>query len=73
MGHGKLSEVRIGAALRTTKERALPIASHTADLEPNPAPPRDSCCECYGAINAHFQRLIGWSPNGEAEAQRTAD
>ena len=23
--------------------------------------------------NAHFQRLIGWSPNGEAEAQRTAD
>jgi CRP-like cAMP-binding protein len=34
---------------------------------------RDSCCECYGAINAHFQRLIGWSPNGEAEAQRTAD
>lgn len=33
----------------------------------------DSCCECYGAINAHFQRLIGWSPNGEAEAQRTAD
>jgi DNA-binding transcriptional MocR family regulator len=34
---------------------------------------RDSCCECYGAINAHFQRLIGWSPNGEAEAQRTGD
>jgi CRP-like cAMP-binding protein len=26
---------------------------------------RDSCCECYGAINAHFERLIGWSPNGE--------
>ena len=34
---------------------------------------QDSCCECYGAINRHFQNLIGWSPNGEAETQRTAD
>jgi CRP-like cAMP-binding protein len=23
---------------------------------------QDSCCECYGAINAHFRRLIDWSP-----------
>ena len=22
----------------------------------------DSCCECYAAINAHFLKLIGWSP-----------
>jgi Mn-dependent DtxR family transcriptional regulator len=22
----------------------------------------DSSCECYGAINAHFLKLIGWSP-----------
>ena len=21
---------------------------------------RESCCECYGAINGHFERLIGW-------------
>ena len=34
---------------------------------------QDSCCECYEAINAHFQRLIGWSPNGDNQAQRTAD
>jgi CRP-like cAMP-binding protein len=34
---------------------------------------RDSCCECYGAINTHFQRLIGWSPKGEVGAERTAD
>jgi CRP-like cAMP-binding protein len=32
----------------------------------------DSCCECYGAINEHFQRLTGWVPNGNAVA-RTAD
>jgi CRP-like cAMP-binding protein len=25
---------------------------------------QDSCCECYSAINAHFLKLIGWSPNG---------
>jgi hypothetical protein len=24
---------------------------------------QDSCCECYGAINAHFRRLVGWSPD----------
>ena len=34
---------------------------------------QDSCCECYDAINAHFGRLIGWFPNGEAQAQRTGD
>jgi len=22
----------------------------------------DTCCECYGAINAHIHRLSGWSP-----------
>jgi CRP-like cAMP-binding protein len=22
----------------------------------------DTCCECYGAINAHINRLSGWSP-----------
>ena len=25
---------------------------------------QDSCCECYAAINLHFNKLIGWSPNG---------
>ncbi|MFL5093817.1 MAG: Crp/Fnr family transcriptional regulator [Xanthobacteraceae bacterium] len=24
---------------------------------------RDSCCECYQAINDHFGRLVGWRPN----------
>ena len=24
---------------------------------------QDSCCECYAAINAYFQRLVGWSPD----------
>ena len=23
----------------------------------------DSCCECYAAINKHFHRLIGWTPD----------
>jgi CRP-like cAMP-binding protein len=23
---------------------------------------QDSCCECYAAINRHFRRLIGWTP-----------
>jgi hypothetical protein len=23
----------------------------------------DSCCECYGAINDHFDRLVGWAPD----------
>jgi CRP-like cAMP-binding protein len=23
---------------------------------------RDSCCECYGTINGHFERLVGWRP-----------
>ncbi len=25
---------------------------------------QDTSCECYAAINAHFRRLVGWSPNG---------
>jgi CRP-like cAMP-binding protein len=33
---------------------------------------QDSCCECYAAVNAHFQRLIGWCPNGKS-AERKAD
>ena len=24
---------------------------------------KDVCCECYDAINAHFIRLVGWSPD----------
>ena len=24
---------------------------------------QDSCCECYRAINTHFSKLIGWSPD----------
>jgi CRP-like cAMP-binding protein len=24
---------------------------------------QDSCCECYRSINAHFSKLIGWSPD----------
>ena len=24
---------------------------------------QDSCCECYAAINTHFRRLVGWSPD----------
>jgi CRP-like cAMP-binding protein len=27
---------------------------------------QDSCCECYAAINAHFHRLVGWSPDAAA-------
>jgi hypothetical protein len=23
---------------------------------------QDSCCECYAAINLHFNKLIGWAP-----------
>ena len=23
---------------------------------------QDSCCECYAAINLHFNKLVGWSP-----------
>jgi CRP-like cAMP-binding protein len=30
---------------------------------------QDSCCECYAAINAHFRRLVGWSPDGGALGQ----
>jgi CRP-like cAMP-binding protein len=31
---------------------------------------QDSCCECYAAINAHFRRLIGWSPDLAVRDQR---
>jgi CRP-like cAMP-binding protein len=24
---------------------------------------REACCECYGVINNHFERLIGWRPS----------
>jgi CRP-like cAMP-binding protein len=27
---------------------------------------QDSCCECYEAINMHFNKLIGWSPRVHA-------
>jgi CRP-like cAMP-binding protein len=27
---------------------------------------QDSCCECYGAINGHFRKLIGWGPDVKA-------
>jgi hypothetical protein len=29
---------------------------------------QDSCCECYAAINGHFHRLTGWSPDGKSIA-----
>jgi len=28
----------------------------------------ESSCECYGAINEYFRKLIGWSPNGISAA-----
>ena len=31
----------------------------------------DSCCECYGAINGHFSKLIGWSPDVTAHNPAT--
>jgi CRP-like cAMP-binding protein len=30
---------------------------------------QDSCCECYAAINTHFRRLVGWSPDGDARGR----
>ena len=30
---------------------------------------QDSCCECYGALNGHFNKLIGWSPADLARQQ----
>jgi CRP-like cAMP-binding protein len=30
---------------------------------------QDSCCECYAAINGHFNKLIGWSPTDFASQQ----
>ena len=40
------------------------------------APHQDArvCCECHAAINGHFRRLFGWSPNFEYQAAaRTTD
>jgi CRP-like cAMP-binding protein len=34
---------------------------------------RDSCCECYRAINDHFERLVGWRPDIDDHAARSAD
>jgi Crp-like helix-turn-helix domain len=36
---------------------------------------RDSCCECYRAINDHFERLVGWRPGmiTEQPTTRTTD
>ena len=33
---------------------------------------QDSCCECYGAINAHFHRLIGWLPSANPQGVAAA-
>jgi CRP-like cAMP-binding protein len=33
---------------------------------------QDSCCECYGAINAHFRRLIDWSPGLDPQGLEAA-
>jgi CRP-like cAMP-binding protein len=30
---------------------------------------RESCCECYDAINAHLERRVGWTPTGVASAK----
>jgi CRP-like cAMP-binding protein len=30
----------------------------------------DSCCECYQAINGHFQRLVGWEPQVKIDQGR---
>ena len=32
----------------------------------------ESCCECYAAINGHFHRLIGWTPDENAHGRRAA-
>ena len=53
---------------RRLQEAGLIGRIHVLDVEGL----QESCCECYQAVNEHFRRLIGWSPNGEA-AQRTAD
>jgi CRP-like cAMP-binding protein len=35
---------------------------------------RDACCECYQAINDHFERLVGWRPDvNNHSAARNAD
>jgi CRP-like cAMP-binding protein len=33
---------------------------------------QDSCCECYTAINRHFQRLVGWSPSLDPQVRQTS-
>jgi Mn-dependent DtxR family transcriptional regulator len=32
---------------------------------------QDSCCEYYRAINTHFSKLIGWSPDVPAHDPAT--
>jgi CRP-like cAMP-binding protein len=34
---------------------------------------RVSCCECYQAINDHFERLVGWRPDINKGAARSAE
>jgi Mn-dependent DtxR family transcriptional regulator len=31
----------------------------------------DSCCECYAAINRHFDQLVGWSPGLDPRVRQT--
>src|SRR3954453_8705593 len=33
---------------------------------------QDSCCECYPAINRHFQQLVGWSPSLDPQVRQTS-
>jgi CRP-like cAMP-binding protein len=33
---------------------------------------RESCCECYEAINRQFRRLVGWSPDVDDHAAQTS-
>jgi CRP-like cAMP-binding protein len=32
----------------------------------------DSTCECYGAINTHFERLIGWLPTFDSDPLKSS-
>jgi CRP-like cAMP-binding protein len=34
---------------------------------------QDSCCECYLAVNNHFGRIVGWTPDVNNKAARTGD
>jgi CRP-like cAMP-binding protein len=33
---------------------------------------QDSCCECYTAINRHFQQIVGWSPSLDPQVRQTS-